>query len=274
MSVLTPEQHTVKYYSSRDADAPQISNVDGAIKTIIKACLVTGYGTKEGAGWLNLYEDDVRIVLRRPLRTGNPPDIKVSNFYGAHKIISQDNPFAVDDAAALASVSMITRDSKFKPEWHLVVSDFGFILCYQMGYSSSTYIKNNIMYVGSMSPFGNTEPPIFALKNSAATTDGTASYGVNELLGTGVSFVNMRTGVETTNKGYLSISLSLDSSFVQRLLIGDFFTPFYISLASYNSNELTEQIMINGRPMLRWFNKMDRNQYPRALFIPLDYWEL
>lgn len=273
MSLLTPEQHPVKYYSSKDIGAPQISDTDGAIKSIVKACLVTGYGSKEGAGWINLFDNDVRITLRRPLRTGNPPDIKVSNSYGSHKIVSQDNPAGIDDFTAIASVSMIARDSNFKPDWHMIVSDFGFILCYQMGYKSSTGVKNNVMYVGSLSPFENIEPPIVALKNSAATTDGTGSYNANEILGTGVSFVNMRTGTEITSKGYLSVSLGSDS-FVQRLLIGAFFTPFYISLAQYSSNNLTEQLIINGRPMLRWLNKMDKNEYPRALFIPLDYWEL
>lgn len=54
MSFLNPVSESVKRFSSTDASAPQISynaRVAGDVKTIIKACLVTGYGAKSSAGW-------------------------------------------------------------------------------------------------------------------------------------------------------------------------------------------------------------------------------
>lgn len=54
MSFLNPVSEPVKRFSSTDAGAPQINynaRVAGDIKTIIKACLVTGYGATESAGW-------------------------------------------------------------------------------------------------------------------------------------------------------------------------------------------------------------------------------
>lgn len=50
MSLRNPVKYPVKYYSWQDDQAPQLSNVDGVIKTILKACLVNGYGSKAGAG--------------------------------------------------------------------------------------------------------------------------------------------------------------------------------------------------------------------------------
>ena len=53
MSFLNPTPVPVTLYSSTDPDAPQLPTKDWtvAIKTILKACLVTGYGGKAGAGW-------------------------------------------------------------------------------------------------------------------------------------------------------------------------------------------------------------------------------
>lgn len=54
MSFLNPVSEPVKRFSSTDAGAPQINynaRVAGDVKTVLKACLVTGYGDKASAGW-------------------------------------------------------------------------------------------------------------------------------------------------------------------------------------------------------------------------------
>ena len=52
MSFLNPVPVPATYYSSEDAEAPQLgADLTGGVKTVLKACLVTGYGTKPGAGW-------------------------------------------------------------------------------------------------------------------------------------------------------------------------------------------------------------------------------
>lgn len=54
MSFLNPVNEPVLRFSSTDAGAPQINynaRVAGDVKTVLKACLVTGYGDKASAGW-------------------------------------------------------------------------------------------------------------------------------------------------------------------------------------------------------------------------------
>lgn len=54
MSFLNPVSEPVLRFSSTDASAPQINynaRVAGDVKAVLKACLVTGYGTKASAGW-------------------------------------------------------------------------------------------------------------------------------------------------------------------------------------------------------------------------------
>lgn len=63
MSFLNPISVDVKVYKSTDKHAPVINHADrraGDVKTVLKACLVTGYGDKEGAGWLIEGETDVQ----------------------------------------------------------------------------------------------------------------------------------------------------------------------------------------------------------------------
>ena len=57
-----------KVYRSTDKDAPKLDAVAGSLKTLLKACLVTGYGAddsrKEPAGWAMPFENDVSAVFR------------------------------------------------------------------------------------------------------------------------------------------------------------------------------------------------------------------
>lgn len=59
---------TYTIYKSSDTDAPQLSNTAGSLKTVLKACLVTGYGTgtnaKAGAGWKLVYDESYKAVFQ------------------------------------------------------------------------------------------------------------------------------------------------------------------------------------------------------------------
>lgn len=57
MSLLTPVKVPVKVYRWDDAGAPALDKTAGCMMTIFKACLVTGYGTKTGAGWTMPFGD-------------------------------------------------------------------------------------------------------------------------------------------------------------------------------------------------------------------------
>lgn len=58
MSYQNPLTLTPKMYQSSDPDAPQLLGQLGDIKSIFKACLVTGYGSKVGAGYTIENETD------------------------------------------------------------------------------------------------------------------------------------------------------------------------------------------------------------------------
>lgn len=57
-----------KVYRSTDKDAPKLDAVAGSLKTLLKACLVTGYGEgghlKQPLGWEMLFEESNNAVFR------------------------------------------------------------------------------------------------------------------------------------------------------------------------------------------------------------------
>jgi hypothetical protein len=57
---------TVRLYRSTDAGAPQLGAL-GAVNSILKACLVTGFGSRTPAGWSIAFEDSAnhKIALKQ-----------------------------------------------------------------------------------------------------------------------------------------------------------------------------------------------------------------
>ncbi len=289
MSLKNPVKYPVKYYSWRDANAPQLTDADGVIKTILKACLVTGYGSKQGAGWTAPFEDDYRIVLRRPLRTGNPPDIKIENGVinstASHRIVAQDNPASLDDANELSAANLLARDNYCGKEWHCIVTDFAFILCYQMGAAIPNVDKNHILFVGSTKKLlDNAADSFLVSKYEDISQSGqtwvymkgiTSSTGYNRSL-----LRDMRANVDYLTKNIILANVAelyFNNDYLAQKIIVDIVAelPFYCAIPTGFDNITTQQINIANRPMLRYVNKLVYHYSDnRALYIPLDYWEL
>lgn len=285
MSLKQPARYPVKYYSHLDAEAPLLADANGVIKTILKACLVTGYGTKESAGWTALFEDDFRIVLRRPLRTGNPPDIKIENGViggvSKHRIVSQDDPTGLDDATELAVVNLLARDSERGSNWHLIVSDFGFVLCYGMGAQYRAYKRGQILYIGSFKKMIDSDLDFFGVSAGAGIAlSGVADSALRGFLDSTTLIRNMRTNQQSNAKSFLNLTVAetyYNSDYLAQQVICDnrYILPFYCSLSSSYDNTADIVASIDGRSMLRFVNVLISDTYtPRAFYIPLDYWEL
>ncbi len=288
MSLRQSVQYPVKYYSHLDAGAPQLADADGVIKTILKACLVTGYGAKEGAGWTALFDDAFRIVLRRPLGTGLPPDIKIENGIingvASHRIISQDNPTGINDATEIATVNLLARDNRNGVGWHLIASDFGFLFCYQMAKNqnfSSSSPKYQMVYVGSISKIKDSDLDVFITSfNSSVNKDGTASGFLYYFTHPDTKIKNMRDGSISSKKVFLDFGLSaekINEDYVaQPIYISTWGrVPFYCAASSTVDDFVSNQISIEGRPFLRFINNASvGSTNNHALYIPLDYWEL
>lgn len=292
MSLLTPVKYPVKYYSWQDTDAPQLSDADGVIKTILKACLVTGYGSKEGAGWTLLEEDGDMMVIRRPLGIGNPPDIKIENGQvgteNKHRIVAQDG------TGELVAVNMLARDTYAGKEWHMIVCDFGFLLCYQMGMSnaviSNQNLKKSVMYVGSLQKIvpADNEPFIISMTRNVATNgrlqNGLQAYpitnGNHHLMNVATKtditqrfMVNFQGLIMSENHAGDHVAQPIWASNISKMPF--FTTLFQLGLNVNQVDANTNFISMAGRPFLRYVNMPGYSYSGFApLYIPLDYWEL
>ena len=58
-----PKQYPVTVFSSLDENAPKITAEKGSMKTVLKACLINGYGDKAGLNWQVADETAERAVF-------------------------------------------------------------------------------------------------------------------------------------------------------------------------------------------------------------------
>lgn len=283
MSLRQPKRYPVKFYSWQDTGAPQLSNNDGVIKTILKACLVTGYGDKEGAGWQMPFEDDYRMVLKMPMRTGNPPDIRlengVVNGVDSHKICGLYDATGLDDTP-LTQTNILTKLTNNHPEWFLVASDFGFWLYVPFGENGFTLNRqqqHHVMYCGAVMVLNNTQPKY-------VITQGGFGVQKSGYAGVWLFGINYPDGIKNLTSGK-NISLSLANLNINEVIDGTYMgqrafltngdcLPIYASMTDVLSQGTPSQLTLNGRPMLRTPQQSFQSHAPRAYYVPLDYWEL
>lgn len=55
------QKKAVTVFSSSDKDSPILTSDAGSLKTVLKACLVTGYGDKAGLGWQMKFETENQL---------------------------------------------------------------------------------------------------------------------------------------------------------------------------------------------------------------------
>lgn len=60
----------LKIYTSEDDRAPELEHREGGFRTVLKACLVTGYGTKPPAGWTVQENGTASTFIPQDVSTG------------------------------------------------------------------------------------------------------------------------------------------------------------------------------------------------------------
>lgn len=60
----------LKIYTSKDDRAPELEHREGGFRTVLKACLVTGYGTKPPAGWTVQESGTASTFIPQDVSTG------------------------------------------------------------------------------------------------------------------------------------------------------------------------------------------------------------
>ncbi|MGP4734385.1 MULTISPECIES: hypothetical protein [unclassified Psychrobacter] len=157
MSLLTPERVPVKVYKWDDANAPLLDKSPSCLAVIFKACLVTGYGTKEPAGWTMPFEDaSAGIKVLRP---------EVSPHTDFYVRVSADTGVMMTTQVYLNMTDANIGDLKLQcatpfkyatgnstGKWLLVASTRGFWFFSEQRYGGEADKTGGYMFVGDVIP--------------------------------------------------------------------------------------------------------------------------
>lgn len=131
MSLLTPERVPVKVYKWDDVGAPVLDKTAGCMMTIFKACLVTGYGTKESAGWTMPFEDTTSgvNVLRPASNAYTDFYVRLSLDTGSKMSVAMYDAMSdINTGVNLISLPVAFHYAKARvnEKWVMIVSPYGF----------------------------------------------------------------------------------------------------------------------------------------------------
>lgn len=100
MNVFNPISQNVRVYRHSDNGAPQLDRQQGSLQTVLKACLVTGYGDKDGANWQVIENTDDNTKA----------------FYPAASVASQFGVFTQHDTGKTMVCQIYTHQKGFNPK--------------------------------------------------------------------------------------------------------------------------------------------------------------
>ena len=133
------ERVPVTVYRSTDEGAPQLSAAAGSLKTVLKACLTNGYGTKQPLGWDMQYENGHAACWRSKHNraTGAVLSLDDKGGYGLMQVFQTASSATAGDKPLIRHNSGYDKFSYFSRAadnaWVLVGHARGFVLILPTG---------------------------------------------------------------------------------------------------------------------------------------------
>lgn len=300
MSFLNPVSEPVLRFSSTDAGAPQINynaRVAGDIKTVLKACLVTGYGAKSSAGWSVANEVDHVAEFVSPSAVMSDYRLGIDDTSAS----STTWYYQYQDARVNPSYNAPTKSFSFVDKlhanngWQLLVTERGLVFIELVQHTAASKLSARITYWGRVKSalFLDVGENIMFFNVGHSSTINPASY----FYSSSSSYLHVRLG--TYKAANISASTSSALSAVTYLLdksVVDLVSPIYLSTTSsdlllaeipaalskvvnnpadiYGVSETTLGSRLHLSVCAGFANSQPTaNNYSRTFLIPLDYWE-
>lgn len=167
----------VTLYRSTDDDAPALTKSN--LSLILKACLVTGYGSKPGAGWTMPYEDAAASKrIFAPAKTGELDSyLLVHDNNGTSRVAAWRDYAAIDNAPPaleLATPYKHGQSKQWSGRWVVVASARSVIVWVEGGYDSPG--RNGMMlYYGDTTSADNGSRALLLAHSGGTYNDGSHS---------------------------------------------------------------------------------------------------
>ncbi|WP_369589263.1 hypothetical protein [Kingella oralis] len=162
----------VTLYQSTDTDAPQLANAQGSLKTLLKACLVTGYGDKQPLGWAMPFEEDNKAVFKPTDPKSTQPCLLVDNSqtrfatlqpYQKMTAINQGTGLFGLGAVGFSSLDKFGYfNNQANPKWWLIGHSRAFILMIKL----DSYDVSQIFYFGDVQGLGSNKTALYMTNSS------------------------------------------------------------------------------------------------------------
>ena len=143
------ERVPVTVYQSTDEGAPQLTADAGSLKTILKACLVSGYGSRQALGWEAAFEDSSYIALRSRHNKASKCWISIDNQYpravevaGYHEMSAKNTG---EKKFGEGLVKLLPLNSNGAP-WLLVGHERGFCLLVNSAMYNPNHVSQPIYF--------------------------------------------------------------------------------------------------------------------------------
>ena len=167
----------VTLYRSTDDDAPALTKSN--LSLILKACLVTGYGSKPGAGWTMPHEEAAagkRIFA--PAKTGELDSyLRVHDQSGVSRVAAYRQMSDIDNGEAileLATPYKHGQGNQWSGRWAVVASARSVIVWVEGGYDSPG--RNGMMlYYGDTTSTDNGSRALILAHSGGTYNDGSHS---------------------------------------------------------------------------------------------------
>jgi len=299
MSFLNPVSEPVLMYSSTDANAPKINyaaRAAGDVKTVLKACLVTGYGSKAGAGWSIQNETDFAAEFMSPSVAMSDYSFGVSDdspyqtsWYYKYKG-TQTNPAYNTPNKSFENINTTHAGNG----WRLIVSKRGMIFIELVQSTVVNKLSARLTYFGAVksaiTDAGGINIGFFNVGHSAAINDNIFFYQNNYVHFriedysnlspfAAVPFAINSTNDLTPNVSQVDITSKIYLTTNTAILIGEL--PGLLAKVINDSSKIYDVAseIFNNRPVLKIClgYRDPRSQYMyfrgRVMLIYLDNWE-
>lgn len=154
MSFLTPVSAPVTRYSSTDVGAPQLNYASRAandVKTILKSCLVTGYGSKPSAGWTISKEATTIAEFASPATAMSNYRLRVDDratVTSWYQVYNNASPVIMGSAVTKNNSAIDTANAG--NGWELLVTDRGIMFIENVFNLGVNTIGSRITYFGQL----------------------------------------------------------------------------------------------------------------------------
>lgn len=290
MSIHQPIQLPVQTFTSADTGAPQLTaaGAAGEIKTILKACLSTGYGSKAAAtGWSMPFEDANKAVFKStdPRATGFCLRIDNDKTKGGqvtcYETMTDVNTGAVQWSDAAAGFVYYMRAAT-NHRWRMYVTPVSFIFLTYATHGNIEY-ATALTFGDQLTTVSNDGGNCFA--HHATQYARGVHYGAGGMIYTGYAKNAIARGASGTTGGVTLQPRGMGGTTTNsQIYNGHHGYPCYLTeanavrlmtpwLASNKRERITAHAeTLGGRT--HWVTNIGGHDGGVVYFIPTDYWLL